>query len=286
MAEAAFREAIRFAPYWPYPWHNLALVSTQRGNYDAAIAQYQQAIAIEPTYSYLPYNLGLLYQRINRRGDAETSYRDALRLATNARAAGILNDPDGRKPQESAAGNALGAVAADKKRWKDAESDYCAAIAADPLNPVPRHNLAVLLTRDKRVSPVAESLWKGIIGKDPLHLPARLALARYYVETGRAPEGVQTYRDLLERYKDFELARRELASALLKTGDPAGALAELLQVPNVASEDAALFERIGDAEAATKDDRTKNEALHRALALVQAPAHNRDEKRISGKLGE
>jgi len=33
LAAAAFHDAIQRAPYWPYPWHNLALALAERGNY-------------------------------------------------------------------------------------------------------------------------------------------------------------------------------------------------------------------------------------------------------------
>ena len=47
---------------WPY---------VETGDYRSAIRAYQEAIRLTPQYSYLPYNLGLVYQRLNRRKDAE-----------------------------------------------------------------------------------------------------------------------------------------------------------------------------------------------------------------------
>ncbi|MDQ2949558.1 MAG: caspase family protein, partial [Acidobacteriota bacterium] len=44
-AATAFRQAMRFAPYWAYPIHNLALVASERGDYDTAIQLYQQAMS-------------------------------------------------------------------------------------------------------------------------------------------------------------------------------------------------------------------------------------------------
>ncbi len=37
---------------------------------------------ITPQFSYLPYDLGLVYQRINRRREAEAAYRRAMVLRT------------------------------------------------------------------------------------------------------------------------------------------------------------------------------------------------------------
>ena len=44
----------------------------EAGDYDNAIRSYQQAMKLTPQFSYLPYNLGLVYQRMNRRREAET----------------------------------------------------------------------------------------------------------------------------------------------------------------------------------------------------------------------
>ena len=87
MARAAFQDSIERAPKWAYPRHNLALVHTQTGNYDAAIAVYRDAIERAPDYSYLPYNLGLVYQRINRYPDAEAAYLQAIKNAEGHRPA-------------------------------------------------------------------------------------------------------------------------------------------------------------------------------------------------------
>src|ERR1019366_5315748 len=41
-----------------------ALLETERGDYDQAIRLYAHAMSVAPAYSYLPYNLGLLYERM------------------------------------------------------------------------------------------------------------------------------------------------------------------------------------------------------------------------------
>ncbi len=59
----AFRDAFQRAQQWSYPLHNEALARVQTGDYSGAIKLYQHAMRLTPQYSYLPYNLGLVYQR-------------------------------------------------------------------------------------------------------------------------------------------------------------------------------------------------------------------------------
>ena len=79
-AISAFQVAIRIAPYWAYPRHNLALTYAEAGSFDAAIRQYQQARLLEPAFSYLPYNLGLLFEQIQDFPNARQAFTAALQL--------------------------------------------------------------------------------------------------------------------------------------------------------------------------------------------------------------
>jgi Flp pilus assembly protein TadD len=84
----------------------------ETGDYRSAIRAYQEAIRLTPQYSYLPYNLGLVYQRLNRRKDAETAYTKAEMLA-----------PNSAEPY-----NALGTLKASEGKRTDAEQLYRQAL--------------------------------------------------------------------------------------------------------------------------------------------------------------
>ncbi len=73
---------------------------------------------ITPQYSYLPYNLGLVYQRLNLRREAEASYRKAAMLA-----------PDSAEPL-----NALGSLKASEGKSAEAEKFYREALTKNPPN--------------------------------------------------------------------------------------------------------------------------------------------------------
>ncbi len=144
-AIAAFQDAIRFAPQWAYPLHNLALVYSEQGNFLAASRAYQQAIRLAPNYSYLPYNLGLLNQNVNRLDEAEKFYRQAIEAAQRARELGI--EPVASPWRERAViWNALATIEMARNRDKQALADIKLAQTDDPGLGSMKHNEALLLS--------------------------------------------------------------------------------------------------------------------------------------------
>src|SRR6202040_85396 len=109
--------------------HNEALALVETGDYNSAIRVYQQAIRLTPEYSYLPYNLGLVYQRLNRRKDADAAYKKAMSLA-----------PDSADPL-----NALGTLRASEGKSAEAEKLYRQSLEKNPKLLAARQNLGVLL---------------------------------------------------------------------------------------------------------------------------------------------
>ncbi len=78
---------------------------------------------------------------------------------------------------------------------------------------------------------------------------------------------VEEYRKVLEAKPDYVAARIALADVLVKTNDRDGALDQLRQVTKQDSQDPALFERIGDLEAAQQHSAEARTAYQAALDL-------------------
>ena len=143
----------------------------EAGDYQDAIRSYQQAMRITPQYSYLPYNLGLVYQRLNRRRDAETAYRRAMTLA-----------PDSAEPL-----NALGSLKASEGKSAEAEKFYGTRCTKDPsllTALAARHNLGLLLAGLKGRQNEAIAAWKQNLAANPDYLASRLSLAELLAQTG------------------------------------------------------------------------------------------------------
>jgi tetratricopeptide (TPR) repeat protein len=130
-ALSAFTDAVNRAPSWAYAWHNKALAESQLGNYHGAIDSYQRAIEVAPhesAYFYLPYNLGALYQSLNRLREAEVQYRRAGELAPSK------GEPD----------NALGTIRAIQGKRAEARRLFELALQKDPNLEIARRNLAAV----------------------------------------------------------------------------------------------------------------------------------------------
>ena len=261
----AFRDAVRRAQHWSYPLHNEALAYVETGDYRSAIRAYQEAIRLTPQYSYLPYNLGLVYQRLNRRKDAETAYLKAEMLA-----------PNSAEPY-----NALGTLKASEGKHADAEQLYRQALQKDPALLPARHNLALLLADQKGREKEAIDLWRENLRQSPDYLPSRLSLAGALATQGDNAGAIEEYRKVLESKPDYVAARMAMADVLVKTNDRDGALEQLHQVTKQDTQDPALFERIGDLEAAQRHLKEANEAYKSALNLKLNRALR---KRIQDKL--
>ena len=261
----AFRDAARRAQHWSYPLHNEALAYVETGDYRSAIRAYQEAIRLTPQYSYLPYNLGLVYQRLNRRKDAEVAYAKAEMLA-----------PNSAEPY-----NALGTLKASEGKRGEAEQLYRQALQKNPSLLPARHNLALLLADQKGREKEAIDLWRENLRQSPDYLPSRLSLAGALAAQSDNAAAVEEYRKVLEAKPDYVAARIALADVLTKTNDRDGALDQLHQVTKQDSRDPALFERIGDLEAARQHTAEARTAYQAALDLKPARAVR---KRIADKL--
>jgi tetratricopeptide (TPR) repeat protein len=261
----AFRDAARRAQHWSYPLHNEALAHVESGEYQAAIRLYQQAMRLTPQYAYLPYNLGLVYQRLNRRKDAESSYRKAISIA----------------PDSGEAYNALGTLKASTGKAAEAEKDYRDALQRNPNLLAARHNLAVLLAADKNRQGEAVELWRTNLRQSPEYLPSRLSLAETLADSGDRAGAIEQYRQVLAVKPGYIAARVALAGLLAKSGDADGAIRELRVVSSADTQNAAVFEQIGDLEAARGHSTEARAAYSSALG---AEVDRASRKRVEGKL--
>jgi Flp pilus assembly protein TadD len=213
----------------------------------------------------LPYNLGLVYQRLNRRRDAEAAYTKAEMLA-----------PDSAEPY-----NALGTLKASEGKRGEAEKLYQQALEKDSSLLAARHNLALLIVDQQGRRPEAIQLWRQNLTEARDYLPSRLSLAGALATAGDSSQAIEEYRKVIEAKPEYVAARIALADLLAKTGDRNGALDQLREVTRQGSQNPELFERIGDLEAARQHPAEARAAYQSALELKPARA---ERKRIENKL--
>jgi tetratricopeptide (TPR) repeat protein len=246
-AVAAFHDAMRFAPDWAYPVHNLALALFERGQFAAAAREYAAAMKLAPQYSYLPYNFAVLNQRLNRLDEAEKLYQLALTTADQARRDGIVPEVKPWRERNEIL-NALGTVAAAHHRTKDARQFYEKAIQDDPQFAAAKYNLAVLLSR-RGPSSDAEKLWRENLAADPKSAASRLALAAYLAKYAGTPAAIQEYELALAVVPENSGARRELARLYERDNRWDAALEQLRQALSRSPNEPRTLEELGDAAA-------------------------------------
>ncbi len=263
----AFRTAMRFAPYWAYPIHNLALTLSERGDYDGAIRAYRFAMSIAPRYSYLPYNLGLLYQRLGDFENARLCYLKAREVVEK-----FSQPRNGRWPERARIWNALGTLA----RGSKAEEWFRKALADDGEDPNARHNLALELAKRGDYAE-ADQLWRANAG----FLPSRVALAESLAQRGQTRLAEQEYLALVSLKPEYVAAREELAKLYLRQNEPRPAMDQLDTALAQSGEVPALLELRGDARAQAGETAGARSDWARALELAVDGA---DKARLARKL--
>ncbi len=277
-AVSAFHDAIRFAPYWAYPLHNLALAYSQEGDYASAIRTYRAAMDLGKQYSYLPYNLGLLYQQLHELGLAETYYRMAKsRAEMNPHV--IRTSASSRWMERSEIWNALGTLETERRHWSRAESDYRQALKDDGQSLNARQNLALLLSRAGK-SAAAEDLWKANLAADPSHLPSLIGYGDYLARTGAVQQAMALYERVETLRQEYPGVRRKLAALWVQLGQPDRALDELRRAAQTPPENPELLEEIGDLESKLGDAAGAVRDWTRAMQLTKDSGAKR---RLMGK---
>lgn len=130
-AMSAYRQASSFDPTYPWPYHHLGLLYEQRGETEATLAAYQQAITHhrgDRERAELWERVGRLYQQTGRYEQAVTAYRAVARL----------------DPQNAAPWSSLGEVYRALNRPEDAIAAYRRAVKLAPKLAWPYHHLGEL----------------------------------------------------------------------------------------------------------------------------------------------
>ena len=250
----------------------------QTGDYSKAIETYKRAIELAPQFAYLPYNLGLVYQRLNRRKDAEKAYREAI-----VKAEALVEGP--RERFLAHATNALGYLKESTGRRGEAEELYRAALSHSP-NLVSRHNLAALLAGSSAVASPEQAreafaLWRANLSENPDYLPSQISLAGALARQGQTAEAVQQYEQVVQIQPGYVAARLALAELQEQQGNLDEARKQLDEAQTRQPENFVIHERIGDLESAR--GRAQEASAAYQSALQHAP-DKKAKKRIRKKL--
>ena len=106
LAERDLRRALELDKTSPAAWYDLALTQQKRGEPEASLTSYDQAIACRPEYLQAWYNRGLAAMDLHRDDEALRSFQEILRFS----------------PQSADAANAMAIVYLRQGKYDDAGS--------------------------------------------------------------------------------------------------------------------------------------------------------------------
>jgi tetratricopeptide (TPR) repeat protein len=183
-----------------------------RGDREAAIEAYREALERSPDDPRAHYNLGVTLMESGEAGEGRTHLEEAVRL-----------DPEFRDAHFN-----LGMALAGEERLAEAEGHFRRAAEIDPQDAEARVAWARALALTGRGAE-AEGILEALLARHPGDGEAELALADALEAQGRPGEAGERLRALLETATDSQAARAHLGLSrlALAAGDRAGAIERL-----------------------------------------------------------
>ncbi len=126
-ARVLFQRASSLEPRMPQPRAGLAEVYYRQGDAEAALAQIDRALLLQPSCQYRSWR-GHILAELSRLPEAEAALQEAVLECPELIDALVM----------------LGAVSADRGKAKEAREMWERVLAIDPQNPAARENLAIL----------------------------------------------------------------------------------------------------------------------------------------------
>ena len=182
-------------------YSNLARAFARSGKPAEAIANYQNALKIDPENAVAHFNLGSLF---GMRGDVEQS-RAHLEKA-------VRYDPDYAEAYSN-----LGNVFLMQGNIEDAKANYQKALELNPEFDDTRFNLGMALLRGKEFNAAAEQ-FQLLARRNPNNAEAQFLLGNALAAKGELNDAVEKFRTVIRLKPDFEDAYIGLARALATVG--------------------------------------------------------------------
>lgn len=189
-ALSALRKVVQVDPKFGHAWFGIADLEAASGNLAEADRCYRRAGELLPSEPTIPYNHGVVLERLGQTDVAIEAYREAII----------------RRNDFAQAHNNVGALLLARGEGALAGRHFQAALRADPSLNDAAYNLALIAEgREERGD--AESLFRHVLQRDEAHQGALIGLARLL--TGGRSE---------QRLEALELCDKAIAN---QPGDPA-----------------------------------------------------------------
>ncbi len=193
-----FQQAVALAPDWAEAHFNLGIAFQDQKRPEEALRCYQVALRCRPDLAEAHYNLGLVLQDQNRLDEAVGAYRRALEL-----------DPDFAEGW-----NNLGTALQDQGDLDQAAGCFLRTIALRPDYADAHYNLGSVRHRQTRIEE-AMGHYRRAIEIDPRHHKACNNIAKAYQDSRETNQAVAWYRRALSITPDYAEARFNLSTVQL-----------------------------------------------------------------------
>jgi tetratricopeptide (TPR) repeat protein len=228
-AIANFREAIRLDPKFLLARVNLGVALWAKGDSASAIANFREAIEVDPKYAFAHINLGNALRVTADPDAAIAEYREAIRF----------------NPESAPAHNDLGPALWDKGDRDGAIAAYREAIRLDPEYAHAHVNLGSALEA-KGDPDGAITSFKEAIRIDPKDASFHVRLGAILCDVKRDYGGAITaFREAIRLDPKDSRAHGNLGVALGAKGDPDGAIAAYREALRLDPKDASFHVRLG-----------------------------------------
>ncbi len=166
------------------------------GQYEAAVAEFKEAINTDPIYTEAHYGLGQAYLAQGNLGEAENAAKKTLKFRKN-------NHPDSQRLLDAIKHYSSGSYAVKNKQFNSAITEFQESIALEPLFIDARYELSRthlrLSNNVEKVKNAVEEALKLTNDHSPIHLLSEAI--RLYNE-GRDSLNVRQYNDAIDKLKE------------------------------------------------------------------------------------
>jgi tetratricopeptide (TPR) repeat protein len=220
-AIAEYQEAIRLDPNYAKAHYNLGIAYHEQGKLDDAIAEYKEAIRIDPSMADAHINLGVAYADQGKLDEAIAAYREAIRI----------------NPDLGDAHLNLGLAYDDQGRWDEAIAEYKEVIRINPDDADAHYNLGLVYYRQDKLDEAIVA-WKEAIRIEPKDSMTHNNLGRAYYDQGRLDEAVVELKEAIRLDAENYRGHFNLGLAYRDQGRVDEAIAEFETYLQVAPPDA------------------------------------------------
>ena len=248
-ADAAFKESLRLQPKRIAPVLGLAEVALQKGDPEVAGKYLEEALALAPESATVQTARGLYFSSQRKFGEAETAFKEGLRL----------------DPRRAEALLGLADIALKQGNQKGAGEHLQKAVAVAPKSGRTQRAWGHYLFSQKRFRE-AEAAFKRAIELNPRAVVAHLSLGDLYLIAMLQPrEAIKAYRAALDVDPNHAGGHYGLGMGLAATGETDEAVAELEEARRLAPNNPLPFQALGLVHAARKEYEKALEAFAAAL---------------------